>query len=159
MPPASDAPSESNAFLAGHVRLLRTSLRRLAGLDLCDPSLDDAGAARAVFRAAHAVVSHDTAADPVFNFGNQVALDLFEMTWEEFTSLPSRKSAEAPERAERRRLLAEVTTRGFITNYAGVRVAKSGRRFRIENAVVWNVADEYGIARGQAAMFGNWRFL
>ena len=116
-------------------------------------------AARAVFFAPFAVVSHDSAADPVFNYANKTALDLFGMTWEEFTSLPSRRSAEIPERAERARLLAEVRSKGFIGNYTGVRISKSGRRFRIANATVWNLADEDGTPRGQAAMFAKWEPL
>ena len=128
MPPTSNEPSESNAFLTEHVRLLRQSLRRLTGMELCDPSMNDGEAARAVFFAPFVVVSHDTSDDPVFNYANQAALDLFEMTWEEFTALPSRKSAETPDRAERARLLEEVTTKGFIEDYAGVRTSKSGRR-------------------------------
>ena len=159
MPATLQEPSESNAFLTPQVRLLRESLRRLAGTELCDPSMNDAKAARAVFFAPFVVVSHDTAADPVFNYANQAALELFGMTWEEFTSLPSRRSAEAPDRAERARLLAEVTSKGFIGNYGGVRIAKSGRRFRIENATVWNLADEDGTPRGQAAMFADWEAL
>jgi len=149
-------PSVANDFLVDHVRLLRLSLRRLTGLELCDAALDDADAARAIFLAPFAVVSHDTADDPVFNYGNEAALALFEMTWDEFTSLPSRKSAETPDRAERARLLAEVASRGFIRDYAGVRISKSGRRFRIANASVWNLADDNGIPRGQAAMFAEW---
>jgi hypothetical protein len=152
-------PSEANSFLADHIRLLRVSLRRLTGTDLCDPSLDDTGAARWIFRAPFAVVSHDTAADPVFNYANQMALDLFEMTWDEFTSLPSRKSAETPDRDERARLLAEVTAKGCIQNYTGVRISKSGRRFRIENATVWNLANDEGHPRGQAAIFARWKTL
>lgn len=152
-------PDATNAFHAGHVRLMRESLRRLAGAELCDPALEDAEAARAVFLAPFAVVSHGTEADPVFNYGNRVALDLFEMTWEEFTALPSRLSAEAPEREERMRLLAEVSAHGFIRDYAGIRISRSGKRFRIERATVWNLADDEGTGRGQAAMFGRWEYL
>lgn len=152
-------PSAANDHLAGHVRLLRRSLRRLAGLEICDPSLNDSDAARAIFEAPFAVVSHGTEADPVFNYGNRSALELFEMTWAEFTALPSRRSAEAPDRDERARLLAEVDRRGFIRDYAGVRISKSGRRFRITGATVWNLAGESGEPLGQAATFGEWEFL
>lgn len=40
-------------------------------------------------------MSHGLEVDPVFNYANQCALDLFEMTWEDFIKLPSRLSAEA----------------------------------------------------------------
>ncbi|HEY0234301.1 MAG TPA: MEKHLA domain-containing protein, partial [Afipia sp.] len=60
-------------------------------------------------------------------------------SWGELIGLPSRLSAEAPERAERQRLLDAVARDGFISNYKGVRISKSGRRFWIENAIVWQL--------------------
>lgn len=154
--PAFPEPSESNGHLQEHARLLRSSLRSLTGMDLTDPTLDDAAAAHALFHAPFAVVSHDTAEDPVFNYANLTALGLFEMTWAEFTALPSRFSAEAPNREERARLLAEVTMSGCIRNYAGVRISRTGRRFRISEATVWNLTDPSGARAGQAAMFAHW---
>ncbi len=152
------APDESNAFLAEHVRILRNSLRGLTGKELCDPAFNDTDAAESIFHAPFVVASHDTADDPIFNYANMAALELFEMTWAEFTSLHSRKSAEMPARAERARLLAEVANKGFINDYSGLRIAKSGRRFRIANATVWNLADDDGTPRGQAVMFDRWQF-
>lgn len=152
MPP----PSPANAWLAGHVRLLRNSLRRLTSQELVEPGLSDEDAARTLFHAPFVVVSHGTQPDPVFNYGNLAALDLFELTWESFIALPSRLSAEAPDREERARLLAEVTAHGFISSYAGIRVTSTGRRFRIEEATVWNLTDDNGTPQGQAAMFSRW---
>jgi hypothetical protein len=43
---------------------------------------------------------------------------------------------------------------GFIDDYAGTRISATGRRFRIERAVVWNLIDAAGVRHGQAAMFG-----
>mgnify|MGYP002069486675 CR=1 FL=1 len=68
-------------------------------------------------------------------------------------------TAEAPNRAERARLLETVARRGFIDDYSGVRIAKSGRRFRINRATVWNLLTETGQPCGQAAMFDHWEFL
>lgn len=62
-------------------------------------------------------------------------------------------------RDERRRLLDSVTRNGYIDDYAGIRVARSGRQFRVEAATVWNLADDAGHNAGQAAMFSRWRFL
>ena len=42
-----------------------------------------------------------------------MALELFEMNFEQFIKLPSRKSAEAPNREERRRLLEAVSKQGL----------------------------------------------
>jgi hypothetical protein len=112
-----------------------------------------------VFEAPFVLVSHGTEADPVLNYGNRSALNLWEMSWEELTSTPSRFTAEAPNREERARLLAAVTRNGFIDDYSGIRISKSGRRFRIKQATVWNLIDENENRCGQAALFSHWEFL
>ena len=152
-------PDAANRFLADHVRLLRTSLKALTGQELVAASFSDAEAADAIFHAPFAVLSHGTAYDPIFNYANQTALSLFEMTWGELTALPSRLSAEAPNREERARLLAQVTQHGFIGDYTGVRISRTGRRFQISQATVWNLHDEAGQPRGQAALIREWAFL
>ena len=159
MPDRPTAPSPANEWLITHAHLLSRSYLRLTGRHLIDAALPPVEAARALWEAPFVVVSHDTQADPVFTYGNAAALKLFEMTWEEFTQLPSRLSAEPPNQDERARLLAEVTARGFIDDYSGVRTAKSGHRFVIEQATVWNLVDEEGGRCGQAATFGRWRDL
>jgi hypothetical protein len=115
--------------------------------------------AEKLFRAPFVVVSHGTEADPVLNYGNQAALDLWEITWEELTRTPSRLTAEAPNREERARLLAVVTSHGFMDNYSGIRISRSGRRFRIDQAIVWNLFNAEGQYCGQAATFDRWEFL
>ena len=62
-------------------------------------------------------------------------------------------------REERARLLAAVTERGFIDDYSGVRISKTGRRFKISRAMVWNLLTEEGKLCGQAAMFRHWELL
>ena len=105
------------------------------------------------------VVRRTPEPDPVFNFGNKTALDLFEMTWDEFTQLPSRMSAEPMHRAEREALLREVHEQGYSTGYQGIRISKSGKRFRIEDTTVWNMYDEQGQHCGQAATYARWTYL
>ena len=39
------------------------------------------------------------------------------------------------------------------TGYRGLRIAKSGRRFRIEDGVVSQLINDNGVWRGQAATF------
>lgn len=92
----------------------------------------------------------------MFNYANRAALQLFEMSWDEMTALPSRLSAGPMDRAERTRLLERVSRDGYIDDYTGIRIAASGRRFRIVNATVWNLADERGEYYGQAAMIPQW---
>jgi hypothetical protein len=105
------------------------------------------------------VLSHGTQADPTFNYGNKTALELFEMDWDSFTSLPSRLSAEPLVQEERDRLLARVRQYGYIDDYTGVRISSSGKRFMIRNATVWNLLDEIGQPYGQAALLKEWQAL
>jgi hypothetical protein len=134
-------------------------LRHWTGRDLLPEKFFPAGLAEKVFLAPFVLVAHGTEADPVLNYGNATALGLWEMSWDELTHTPSRLTAEAPNREARARLLAEVTARGFIDNYSGIRIAKTGRRFRIVQATVWNLLSENGLPCGQAAMFSRWEFL
>ena len=133
--------------------LLTGSYRHLFGADLVAPGQD----ARWLYEdAPFAVLAHDTEPDPRFVYGNRFAQACFEMGWDEIVGLPSRYSAEAPEREERQRLLDAVARDGFVTGYRGIRIAKSGRRFFIEDGVIWQLVDEQGAVRGQAAKFARW---
>lgn len=152
-------PGPANHYLADHLARVQASLRHWLRRELVDRQLPADEQARQLFEAPFVLISHDTAADPVFNYANRSALALWEMTWQEFTTLPSRQSAEPDQQETRARLLAAVASRGCIEHYAGVRIAKSGRRFRIEEATVWNLLDEHGQPYGQAAMFAHWTFL
>lgn len=147
-------PSPGNAFQLAHARLLLDSYRALLKRDLlASPGID---LGRALYEAPLVVLAHDTAADPVFFYGNLAAQQLFEMGWEELVQLPSRFSAEPMLREERQRLLDLVACQGFINNYSGVRIAKSGKRFLIEHATVWNLLGQEGQVVGQAAAFDHW---
>ncbi len=114
---------------------------------------------KCLWQAPFAVVSHGTEADPIFNYGNALALKVFAYDWQEFTRLPSRNSAEIINQAEREALLVQVNQHGFIANYAGVRIASNGARFLIQNATVWNLLDETGNYCGQAAKIVDWQAL
>jgi MEKHLA domain len=149
---------ETEAVIA-HSLTLAENYRRLTGRDLLPGVHEPRALARGLYEAPFVVVSHGTEADPVLNYGNAAAQELWEMSWEELTRTPSRLTAEAPERAERERLLAAVRTRGFIDDYSGVRISSTGRRFRIERATVWNLEDGNGVPCGQAACFREWTWL
>lgn len=130
------------------LELIVSSYQRLTGRRLLE-STD----AQAVWRAPRAIVAHDTRDDPVFFYGNQMALQLFGMSFEEFTRLPSRLSAEPEAQAARVVLMEKVTREGFVDGYSGMRIAKNGRRFMITEVTVWNLLDEAGVYHGQAATF------
>jgi len=115
--------------------------------------------ARRLFSASFVVVSHGSEADPVLNYGNEVALTLWEMAWEQFVRTPSRRTAEPAHQAERADLLRVVEERGYWDQYRGIRISASGRRFVVEQATVWNVVDMEGQRVGQAAAFSHWTML
>jgi hypothetical protein len=150
--------TELDAAGAGFARLLCASHARIVGrplLELCDDEPSDE-LARRLYRAPFALLAHDAGADPRFTYANLAAQHLFERTWAEMVGLPSRLSAETPAQEERERLLRQVAEHGYVDYYAGVRISKSGRRFRIDRATVWNVVDASGERLGQAACFSAW---
>jgi hypothetical protein len=136
---------------AARIALIADSFARLLDRPLI--ASDEGDVVAALWQAPFAVVAHGVEADPVFFFGNRAALAAFECDVACFTAMPSRLSAEAPLRDERQRLLDRVARDGFIDDYTGVRISATGRRFRIERAVVWNLIDGEGVRRGQAATF------
>lgn len=153
-----ERPAPSNQYHQAHTTLLLESYRKLLKQTLM-PFNDGESLGRQVFEAEFALLSHNSDNDPLFNYANRTALDLFEFSWDEFIGMPSRLSAEPVNREERERLLAEVTLKRFIDNYSGVRIAKSGKRFLIRQAVVWNVFDKNDRYCGQAACFKDWELL
>jgi hypothetical protein len=136
-----------------HVRLLLDSFARLLGRELIPRDGSAAEQARRLFEAPFVVVSHGTETDPVLNYGNAAALALWEMDLPTFVQTPSRLTAEPVHRDERSRLLERTRRDGYVDDYSGIRIARSGRRFRIEQAIVWNLVDDAGTHRGQAATF------
>ena len=141
------------------IQTIARSLKHFTNRDLLPENFSPAEFAEKVFHAPFVLVSHGTEADPVLNYGNASALALWEMSWAELTCTPSRLTAEAPNREERARLLEMVRIHGFIDDYSGIRISKSGRRFRIAQATVWNLISEDSQSCGQAALFSHWEFL
>ncbi len=148
-----------DAVIQQWCRLLLESYRHWTRRDLIAGVGTPEEQARALFEAPFVVVSHGLEDDPVLNFGNRVALNLWEMTWDQFTRTPSRLTAEPPDQAARARMLAQAEERGFIDNYRGVRISGKGRRFLVNRALVWKVVDPAGRRRGQAATFNSWTFV
>lgn len=136
------------------VRSLIASHAHLTGRALVPADVRREDAARWLYEDAHfAVLAHDAGDDPRFVYANCFAQRCFERSWSELVGLPSRLSAEAPAQAERAAMLARVATHGYADGYRGVRLAKSGRRFWIEDGCIWNVLDTTGVRIGQAASF------
>lgn len=130
------------------VALLHASFARRTGQILAEV----AGSAD-LYQAPAVVLMHGTQADPVFCYANRAAQALWGYTWDEFCAMPSRLSAEPDVQADREHLLQRAREHGFIADYAGVRIARDGRRFHISGVILWNVDDEHGVRVGQAAVF------
>ncbi len=136
-------------------RLLE-SYRQWIGQDLIDRSGDRQSESHRLFEAPFVVVSHGGESDPVLNYGNHAALELWELSWEQFIATRSRLTAEPDDRAERERMLAQAKACGYFDGYRGIRVSSTGRRFLIERALIWTVVDPVGQPIGQAATFSRW---
>lgn len=143
-------------WLVTHANALIASFRALLGRDLVEAGSHPLENAHRLYDAPFAALSHGTEQDPVLNFGNAVALSLWERDFDAFTRIPSRLTAEPMLREERERALRLVSSQGYVEDYSGVRISATGRRFRIARAIVWNVVDAQGRPLGQAAAFDQW---
>lgn len=151
-------PWQQQAIVRHTQRLLR-SFQHWTGSALLEPTDEPKTVAQQLFEAPFVVVSHGIETDPIFNYGNQIALNLWELDWHQFTQTPSRRTAEQAEQADREILLQQAREKGLIRNYQGVRISSTGKRFRIENVILWDVLDESGQQCGQAATFDRWDML
>jgi MEKHLA domain len=142
-----------------HTQSMLDSFKRLLGRDLIDRFGDPIEDSMNLFEASFVVVSHGTQADPVLNYGNRMALELWETDLPTLTSMPSRLTAEPVHRDERAQLMARAARDGFVDDYRGVRISSSGKRFFIEKAIVWNILDGHENYMGQAATFSEWKPL
>jgi hypothetical protein len=149
---ASDDPWRNLAWI-DRTRVLLDSYRRWLGRDLIPRSGDATEDSRQLFEAPFVVVAHGTEADPILNYANRTALDLWETDLPTLLSTPSRKTAEPVHRDERAGMLAQAARDGYIDNYRGIRISTTGRRFRIEQAIIWNLVSDDGQPAGQAATF------
>ncbi len=151
---------EISPEIVAWTQIILDNYRRLVGKDLIiDRSMSPLDQAHALNKASFVLVSHGTEADPILNYGNQMALKLWEMSWDELTVTPSRLTAEPVNQEIRRQMLLQVASQGFIDNYQGVRISKSGQRFMIDRATIWNLTDPTGNYCGQAATFNQWQYL
>ena len=153
-----------------HSLLLIESFERLTGNSLVpDQSAEPCAEASAesssvalaeiLYELDAVVLSHNGGEDPVFNYANRKAQELFEYDWDTFLTLPSRLSAEPDRREDRSAMLQSAAKQGYISNYGGVRISASGRRFEISDAIIWNLEDRDGTPVGQAAVFDQFVFV
>jgi hypothetical protein len=157
--PSSRGTTDEPVPLAGwvpHTQQLLDSFAARLGRELIERHGSAEEQAIRLFNAGFVVVSHDTSPDPLLTYGNRAALTLWEMDVDQLLATPSRLTAEPVHRDERARLLTRTRDHGFVDDYSGIRISATGSRFRIEQAIVWNLADRHGRHCGQAATFDRW---
>ncbi len=141
-----------------HCLLLRESYERVCGkpfpIDLSNRPL-----AEALYYSSSIIVSHGVEKDPVFNYANRAAQELWGMNWEQFTQMPSRLSAREDKVEKREAALKEALRKGYISGYQGIRIDAAGKEFYIRNVTLWNVIDANGLQHGQAALFDTWEYV
>ena len=142
-----------------HSKRILTTYESITGISLFDTNHSDEYRSYLLYHAPYVVVSHGTQQDPIFNYANLMAQQLWQFDWNQFTALPSRLSAEVERNKDRQRLLEEASQKGYIDNYSGIRISSKGVRFKIEKVLLWNLKDEINEKIGQAALFRNWTNL
>jgi len=152
------APWQQHNWIA-HTQILLDSYRRLLSKELIPRTGTPEAQAQALFEAPFVVVSHGTQDDPILNYGNQTALNLWQMEIAKLLHTPSRLTAEPMHRDERALLLERTARDGYVDDYQGIRISATGQRFRIQQAIVWNLTDSQGTRVGQAATFSQWEWL
>jgi hypothetical protein len=157
--PAAAEPSPINHYRADQILPILSSYEGLLERPLLLRARGESVTEWALraYTAPFVLLAHDGSAEPRFTYANRTAQQLFEMPWSKLVGMPSRRSAEPDEQDARETLLARVRRDGFCEDYAGVRIAASGRRFRICGATVWNVLGPDGRRIGQAATFATWQ--
>ena len=126
--------------------------------DLIDTTGTDLEISERLFKADFFVASHTNQPEPIFNYGNNLALQVWEVNWETLIKLPSRYTAEQIVQEKRDRILQSCKNNGFST-WEGVRISSTGKRYLITNGLLWNLLDENNQFCGQAATFNQWKLL
>ena len=145
--------------MLAQAELILRSYEHWVGQPLCPPAESLLEQASTLFHAPFVVLAHGTEPDPIFCYGNEQALKLWETDLDELLRTASRTTAEPGASAERQRMLERVARYGYVDDYRGVRIGRSGRRFVIEGVTIWNLRDACARHCGQAATFSHWHYL
>ena len=140
-------------------QIILDSYQKLLGKELIERTGDKSNQAKTLFYAPFVVYSHNTDPDPLYNYGNEQGLKLWEMDWQELITTPSRTTTQPLEREERAKFLEQTISKGYITDYQGIRISKKGTKYKIDNVTVWNLTDNQGKYCGQAATFSQWKII
>ncbi len=156
--PTNEEPWRQPDWIA-HSQIMLDSYAHWIGQQLIPRVGTPEEQSRTLFEVPFVVVSHGTQDDPILNYATRTALQLWEMELSQFLQTPSRLTAEPMHRDERALLMARTTRDGYVDDYRGIRISSTGKRFEIEQAIVWNLLDGNQQLVGQAATFDDWKEL
>lgn len=166
--PVLPPPGADNGWHDAHVRRVLAAFTRVTGRDLMTELMAEQGGiepggapppGRFFHDGDFALLTHRGDADATLNYGNARALALWECDWASFTAMPSRHTAPRERRAARAGMMDQVVTKGFVTGYSGERISRTGRRFLIQDGIVWRLCDADGTPFGVAAFVPRVTFL
>jgi hypothetical protein len=142
-----------------HCKLIEKNYKFWTGKELFEAKLTESELSEKMYHAPFVVLSHGTQADPIYNYVNLKAQELWEFTWDEMIKLPSRRSAGTNETAERLELIREGQEKGITFTEKALRESRSGKKFYIKNVVLFNLLGEGGEYAGQCAIYNDWEFV
>lgn len=142
-----------------HAQRLCRSFKSLLRKNLLPDLETGTDLAQALYQAPQIILSHNTDDDPKLTYANLAAQSLWEMSWDDLIGTPSRKTAEPQHRGQRAAMFDDMRLKGFTEKYEGERVSATGKRFLIQNAIIWTLHDENGVKCGEAATFSQFTLL
>lgn len=152
--PVLDQPSPENRYQQDFITRVADAFARVTGGDLiAQAGLDPAALGESAWHGDFALLTHRGGADAVLNYGNLFVQRLWAADWDSLTSLPSALTAPEEGREMRAAMMRQVSERGFVTGYAGERIARDGRRFLMHDGIVWRLQEKSGEPFGVAAFF------
>eukprot|EP00271_Cylindrocystis_brebissonii_P002248 TRINITY_DN12699_c0_g1_i1.p1 TRINITY_DN12699_c0_g1~~TRINITY_DN12699_c0_g1_i1.p1 ORF type:complete len:256 (-),score=42.92 TRINITY_DN12699_c0_g1_i1:548-1315(-) len=150
-PPPPPLPYLSGEVIM-HSLAVIDSYFRATGKPIFPSSVEISVAAKALWELPRVVVTQGTEEDPLYNYGNKAALDLFEMDWPTFTSSVARKWAPEEEQTAHSELVKSAVQ--GVQDIGGlVRVTSSGQTFKISQGAWWALTTLDGEPFGQGAVF------
>jgi len=149
-----ELPDASNKYYRDHLSIVLENLKRWTSYDLIkEYGFSEENLGEQVFDADFYILSHNNAADPILNYGNDRVLKLWETSWEELTTMYSRDTAKPVNLSARLAMIEQVKLQNYISGYSGLRISKTGKEFKILDVTIWNILTNNGDLYGQAAWF------
>ena len=147
--------------LVAHISRLVRSYTVLTGRDLVPYDANPLVLAERVQRAPVILMSRSFDRDELPAYGNDLALNLWQQSWDQFTASPAadETGASEEERVMWRQAHDLALAVGHADVVSGVLSAGQGRRSRFTRATIWNVLDDDGRVVGQATLLSTWRWV